>query len=223
MSALTRCCDECGSILAPWEVTLEGCACQGQKSRTNADILYAVACTVNTPLPVHDYVRLAQQDFETFMTKSTALATIAPDPRFCWAGQGVYGLYRHGVLPGPRTLEQCARMILIAAGSLHMDVVGFVLRQLGYRFADGSLRNAVGRSYYITWESHWWTHPTGEAARLKLRRELSVVPPRQRAEFDEIIDHLERATGQHLATRDQRIASVPATVSGLLPVDWGDG
>src|SRR4051794_35604326 len=100
MSLLLRCRGRCRSLLAPWEVFEGGCACEGPKSQINADTLYAVACTADTPLPVHDYLRLAERDFGVFMSKPTAEAAIAPDPRFCWAGPGVYGLYRHGVLPG---------------------------------------------------------------------------------------------------------------------------
>jgi hypothetical protein len=222
MSLLAR-CRKCRSLLAPWESYAGGCACKGRKSQTNADTLYAVACTADTALPAHDYLRLAQQDFGAFMSKPTAEATMAPDPRFCWAGPGMYGLYRHGVLPGPRRLEECARLTLMAAGPLHMDVVGFILKQLGYRFADGSLRNAIGKSNYISWDRHGWSHPTGEAARLQLRREIAVVPPRQRAEFDEITDRLTRAAAKHLITREQRLASIPTTISRLLPVDWDDG
>lgn len=40
-----------------------------------------------------------------FGQQQIANTTLATDRRFCWAGQGIYGLYRHGPLPGPRNLE----------------------------------------------------------------------------------------------------------------------
>lgn len=222
MIVLTR-CSRCRSVLSPWEVGQGGCACRRPNGRNNADALYALACSAETPLPVHDYVRLAKQDLGAFMTKSTAEATIAPDQRFCWAGPGTYGLYRHGVLPGPRKLEECARMLLVATGPLHMEAVSFVLKQLGYRFADGSLRNAIAKSWHIKWDQRVWTHPNGEAARLRLRREIPVVPPRQRSQFEEIMHRLNRAAARALTTRERRRASVPITVSQFVAPDWEDG
>ena len=189
----------------------------------NADTLYAVACNSDVVLPVHDLIRIAERDFGASVGKSTALSTISPDPRFCWAGSGTYGLYRHGVLPGPRNLEEAARLVLMSAGRLHIDAVDFVLKQLGYRFAIGSLRNAVSRSYYITWTWQGWSHPDGEDARLQVRRDMPVLPNRQRAEFDEIIDRLRRDVQRSLETREERVANAPSTLSEVLGVDWGDG
>lgn len=222
MTVLTR-CGRCRSLLGPWERFHGGCACRGPASQINRDTLYAVACTAETPLPVHDLLRLAEQDYGVVMNQSTGYAVLAPDPRFCWAGPGTYGLYRHGILPGPRNLEETARLVLTAAGDLHMDAVDFILKQLGYRFSFGSLRNAVGRSDSILWHGHWWSHPTGDRAMQQLRRDIPVVPPRQKAEFEEIVRRLERQARKHLATRESRLSSIASTDSALLSVDWGDG
>lgn len=222
MTVLAR-CGKCRSLLGPWEQFDSGCACRGPASDIHRDTLYAVACTAETPLPVHDFLRLAEQDYGVVMNQSTSYAVLAPDPRFCWAGPGTYGLYRHGILPGPRNLEQTARLVLTATGNLHMEAVDFVLKQFGYRFSFGSLRNAVGRSDTILWDRHWWSHPTGERAGRLLRRDIRVVPPRQKAEFDEIIGRLNRQARKHLATRESRLSSISSTASALLAVDWGDG
>lgn len=222
MTALTKCAF-CKSVLAPWEVHRGGCACRERQSSMNADTLYAVACNSDGPLPIHDLIRIAERDFGAAVSKSTALASVGPDPRFCWSGSGTYGLYRHGVLPGPRNLEESARLVLLSAGRLHIDVVDFVLKQLGYRFAIGSLRNAVSWSHHITWSRYGWSHPVGEDARLQLRRDIPVVPDRQKAEFDEIIDRLQRRIQRALETREERVASSPSTLSDVLGVDWGDG
>ena len=222
MSVL-RHCGKCRSLLGPWEVHRGGCACRGPASQTHRDTLYAVACTVEKPLPVHDLLRLAYQDHGAVMNKTTALATLAPDPRFCWSGPGTYGLYRHGILPGPRNLEEVARLVLTAAGDLDMDAVDFVLKQLGYRFAVGSLRNAIGRSQVITWRGYWWSHPQGDQARQLVRQDIAVVPERQRAEFDEIIVRLERQVEKHLATRESRLSSISNIAVTLQALDWAQG
>lgn len=222
MSVLIR-CDKCRNLLGPWEVHRGGCACRGTKSPIHRDTLYAVACSAPRPLPVHDFRRLANEDYGAVMNRSTALATLASDRRFCWSGQGTYGLYRHGILPGARNLEEVARLVLTAAGDLHIDTVDFVLKQLGYRFAVGSLRNAVGRSDAITWRSHWWSHPQGDQARRLLRRDIAVVPERQRAEFDEIILRLEHKVRQHMATRESRLSSISSAAAAFEALEWVNG
>lgn len=222
MTVLQR-CRSCRSLLGPWEQYYGGCACRGPASETHRDTLYAVACAAKQPLPVHDLVRLAQQDYGDVMNQSTGFAVLAPDPRFCWAGPGAYGLYRHGVIPGPRNLEQTARLVLAAAGNLHMDAVDFILKQLGYRYSFGSLRNAVGRSDSILWDGHWWSHPTGEGAMRLLQRDIPVVPPFQDSEFNEIIRQLERQARKHLATRESRLSSISTAAAAILSIDWGDG
>jgi hypothetical protein len=52
---------------------------------------------------------------------------------------------------------------------------------------------------------------------------MPVVPNRQKADFDEIIDRLQRRVQRSLETREERVASAPSTLSDVLGVDWGDG
>lgn len=216
-------CSRCRSILAPWESEKGGCRCTGPRKPTLAEGFYAVLCSASGPLPIYDIMRLANQDHGIEVGRMTATTTLATDPRLCWAGRGVYGLYRHGPLPGARNLEQASRLVLAAVGSLHIDGVEFVLKQIGYRFATGSLRNAVSKSYYIGWDHGWWTHPAGEEARRQLRRDLNAVPEGQRAQFDEVIARLKRQGHRALVKREAVIAGSPRTVGGIAGIDWADG
>jgi len=54
--------------------------------------------------------------------------------------------YRHGPLPGPRSLGAATRLTLLAIDSpLALDVVDFCLKRFGYRCNISSLRNAVNQ------------------------------------------------------------------------------
>ena len=139
--------DQCFAILSPWEPA-DRCGCAGPRRPSHPEVLYAVAASVPGPLRVQDFVRLADSQHEHRITRASANFTLA-DPRFCWAGQGTYGLYRHGPLPGPRSLEPAARLVLTAAGRpMTMEAIDYCLKALGYRYNSGSLRNAVNRSFW---------------------------------------------------------------------------
>ena len=185
--ALTTCA-RCGAVLSAWESS--GCSCNGPRFRTNREVLYAVACSVSEPLHARDFVRIAERDHRVHLGTATAVATLAPDPRFCWAGRGLYGLLRHGPLPGPRNLEQATRVLLVAAGhELSIDVVDFCLKRFGYRYNVASLRNAVAQSLNISW--NWlgqWDHARGEQAERELRGEVPIVPQRQLAAWIQLRD-----------------------------------
>ncbi|MFN2503677.1 MAG: hypothetical protein ABR540_05500 [Acidimicrobiales bacterium] len=140
-------------------------------------MLYAIACTATQPLHARDFVRNAERDYGSIFGLATALAMLA-DPRFCWAGKGLYGLYRHGPLPGPRNLEEATRLVLVAADApLGQEAVDFCLKQLGYRYSVGSLRNAVSRSESVAWlTSGFWDHNRGDDAEWELLHDMRVVP-----------------------------------------------
>jgi hypothetical protein len=170
-------------------------------------VLYAVAASVPGPLRVQDFVRLADSQYGHRITQSSANVTLA-DPRFCWAGQGTYGLYRHGPLPGPRSLEPAARLVLTAADRpMTIAAIDYCLKALGYRYNSGSLRNAVNRSLAIKyrWTDGLYDHPRGEAAERQLRRQTKVVPPRHRAAWESLRGRLARSIEDALSTRAARL------------------
>lgn len=199
-------CERCAAILSPWE-RVDRCGCTGPRRFSHPEVLYAVAATTPGPLRVEDFVRLADSQYGHQITRASASATLV-DPRFCWAGQGIYGLYRHGPLPGPRSLEPAARLVLIAAGRpMTMATIDYCLKALGYRYNTGSLRNAVSASYNITyrWGDGLYDHPRGEAAELKLRRDIRVVPPRRRAAWETIRSRLAHSIEDALTVRASRL------------------
>lgn len=214
----SKSCSSCRAVLSAWEYP--GCSCRGPRCRTNQEVLYAIACEADAPLRTADFVRIAARDHGVHMGTGTATAVLAPDPRFCWAGRGLYGLYRHGPLPGPRNLEHAARVVLVAAGRpLDAEVVDYCLKQLGYRFSSGSLRNAVGRSASISWS--WmghWDHPRGDSAQLSLREDIPVVPPRRRAAWIELRDEVATQIKALIRQRDMRLRAL-ADVSRF-GIDW---
>lgn len=199
-------CDRCSAILSPWEPA-DRCGCAGPRRPSHPEVLYAVAASVPGPLRVQDFVRLADSQYGHRITRASANVTLA-DPRFCWAGQGTYGLYRHGPLPGPRSLEPAARLVLTAAGRpMTMEAIDYCLKALGYRYNSGSLRNAVNRSFTIKyrWADGLYDHPRGEAAELQLRHETRVVPPRHRAAWESLRERLARNIEDALKTRAARL------------------
>lgn len=169
-------CASCGAILAPWE--RGRCSCEAPRYQTIREVLYCIACASSGPIHARDFVRNAERDHGVWLNEATAIASLSPDRRFCWAGRGTYALYRHGPLPGPRSLVEAARIVLVAAGRpLADDALDFCLKQLGYRYHVASLLNACGWSGVIQRREGRWDHPRGEDAERHLRQSIPMVPP----------------------------------------------
>jgi hypothetical protein len=186
---------------------LRSCACAGPQAATIREVLYAVACTSAEAIHARDFVRHAEQDHRTHFTTGTAVATLAVDPRFCWGGKGIYGLYRHGLLPGPRNLEQAARILLVAAGHpFTYEVLDYCLKQMGYRYNIASLRNAVSRSPSIARDRYGMlSHPHGEKAQLELRSQIPLVPWRNRKAWVVLREETAKRVRIAVAERDARL------------------
>lgn len=201
-------CAQCGAALTAWEQ--EDCACTGPKWVINREVLYSIACNAKETLHARDFVRHAQMDHSVFLDNATAVATLAGDPRFCWAGKGIYGLYRHGPLPGPRNLEQAARIILVASGGpLTQDALDFCLKQFGYRYNLASLRNAVARSSHISWDRYGsWDHSRTEEAQMEMRLQIPIVPQRQRAAWINLREATANLIHTAIIDRDARLVSL---------------
>ena len=105
------------------------------------------------PIRIYDIARAIHRDLGRMTPVSTLQLTVSRDPRFCWAGKGLYGLYRHRLFPGPRSLSGIAQFLLFASGAaLHPGELGFGMKFLGYRFQDQSLRNVLLRDSGVEWE-----------------------------------------------------------------------
>lgn len=198
-------CTRCLSRLSDWE--RKGCACSGPRSKTNSETLYCVACDATGPLHVRDYIRIAARDFNVHMNPPTARMTLSMDRRFCWAGRGTYGLLRHGLVPGIRNLNDAARVMLFIAGRpLPSEVVHHCLQQFGYRYAPGSLRNAVARGGNINLLSDgMWDHLRSKGADRALRAEIGVVRPRNLRAWKRLRAEVLQRIDQAIMNREEKI------------------
>lgn len=98
------------------------------------------------PLASWDIQRLVDRGRQDKTHLPTLSSQLGADRRFCWAGRGIYGLYRHGLLPGARDLHEVGLFYLFASEQpLHTDELCFVIRYVGYRFSDASLVSAITR------------------------------------------------------------------------------
>ena len=141
-----RTCTLCGSCdLGPWETSPcpSVLAARG-RHLGNAEAAVYVLERADGPLSIYDIQRGITREFGWEPHKPSLAASIATDLRCCWAGRGLYALYRHGLIPGPRRLVDVARVILMSQGTvLTADQISFAMRHLGYRFQQQSLVNAL--------------------------------------------------------------------------------
>lgn len=94
------------------------------------------------------------------------------DHRFCWAGKGLYGLYRHGLYPGMRTLGGVAILYLYAASRpIDGELLAFAKKQSGYRFQTQSLLIAASRESAVVVEDNLYSVPQSDWRRRWLREQ----------------------------------------------------
>jgi hypothetical protein len=163
---------------------------------------------------IHDVVRFVASNYNGNPRPSINVA-LSQDKRICWAGRGLYGLARHGLIPGARTLAEAAYAVLLAAPSpLYVEEVDFVLEQLNYRFNAESLSNHL-RGYT---DNRWglrfkmddWNRVsvnTGRDARHGYNSCVGVCPTHRG--FDLLIqDTLAPQVEYALADRAERLAAL---------------
>lgn len=106
------------------------------------------------------------------LNPQSILVWLSQDTRTCWAGRGIYGLYRHGLLPGARDLGSIAAVFAAAINRPMLDrELAFVLRWVGYRFQPDSMYLALLRSEergYLVLRHGGWA-PSGRSVRGLLR------------------------------------------------------
>jgi hypothetical protein len=141
-----RRCLACKAELGPWEDD-ECRTCSGAYNAAIRDRAISVLETADQPLAWWDVKRhLDREGRWDPVRPATTSQVLADDPRACWAGKGVYGLYRHGLLPGLRDLGRAAGVYIHASDkALTVDEVRFILRHVGYRFSADSLEPALWR------------------------------------------------------------------------------
>ena len=120
-------------------------------SLSNPERALRVLESEDGPVSVYDVCRGIKREFGITANENSISSSLASDLRFCWAGRGMYGLYRHGLLPGPRNLSGVARFILYSSGRpLSIRILSFLMQFMGYRFHPQSLINALARDPDVT-------------------------------------------------------------------------
>jgi hypothetical protein len=204
-------CKQCKAERGPWED--EFCpvlrAERGWQLSV-ADLAVHVLERSDTPLTIYDINRSIRRDFGIDVEQATLQARISTDRRFCWAGKGLYGLYRHGLIPGPRLLAGIARMFLYSHGPLTHASLEFAMKYAGYRFQSASLNSALNSAAEVFWFNsddgsgwYWDTARTPEAADDALRR-LGVAATQ--AEFDLVVARCTETVRAALAERERRLS-----------------
>jgi hypothetical protein len=187
--------------------------------RTLANVAYAELChgDLHQPVKTHDVVRFVTPHYRG-NPRFSMNGALSQSKRFCWSGRALYGLARHGPVPGARSLPEAAYAVLLAAPrELHVEEVGFVLQQLNYRFNPDSLlhhlrgytTNRLGLRFHIDPLNRVYVS-SGRDARHEYNRGVGVCPTH--VAFDAWIDDtLAPKVGHALADRVRRLASVNDT------------
>lgn len=139
-------CFQCAADLSLWEG--ESCiSCVGtggMRYFSNTERALYVLETEDGPVGVYDVCRGIKREFDIEPSENSIRASLSSDLRFCWAGKSMYGLYRHRLVPGPRSLAGVAKFLLYSAGvPINNHFLAFLMKFLGYRFNEQSLRTAL--------------------------------------------------------------------------------
>jgi hypothetical protein len=201
-------CSQCGADLGPWE-NRRGCwKCHGSYGYSIADWASRLLEESDQPLPYWDIARLLRANGREVWEPSLK-AILGTDRTFCWAGRGIYGLFRHGFLPGVRDLARVGGIYLHAADRrLTLAELDFVLKFAGYRYQELSLRNAlwreVGLGLYRNESADSWSGSRDSASERTAARAMELP----RGEFSRaIIDRVAHQVEIALGERRRRLAA----------------
>jgi hypothetical protein len=199
---MTR-CRGCAAEIGPTEVP--DCPTHRRKQGrplTNADIAVLALEASHAPISLYDIRRIFHREFGWAPGEMSLNATVAQDRRCCWAGRGIYGLWRHGLAPGPRRLLDAARLVLSSRdASLTQDELAFTLRHIGYRFQAATLHRLLAQSPTITEPS--WHRYTANSVGAPLHLELGLPL----SAFETVTKRVARQTRAALKERRRRLAT----------------
>jgi hypothetical protein len=138
-------------MLGPWETrgrtTCLSCAPRWSQIENATARMTTVLEKSAEPLYIWDIQRLTAEHRYARPALATVSQTLA-ERQYCWAGRSLYGLYRHGLLPGARDLGVVAAAILHTTnGYMRPAAIHFTMRAIGYRYAIGSINSALTRAY----------------------------------------------------------------------------
>jgi hypothetical protein len=195
-------CAVCGVSLAPAE--FPNCfRCSQRRPTTIGERALIVLEEAAVPLSYWDIKRLLDRRAHYPTNSNSLLVYLSRDLRICWAGKGMYGLFRHGLVPNVRGLGPAAEVHLLAApNQLTHDELHFVLQHQGYRYQLPSLIPALQRQIGYSWRyrSAATSSPSTEQ-RLGLLLQISSESPLIEPYSREISDRVSQA----LAERARRL------------------
>jgi hypothetical protein len=188
MFTATNGCPRCGAPLGPTESRLGCVGCREAVHDGRARTI-AVLEQSQVPLPYWDVKRTLARGDAPPVQEATLLSGLASDLRACWGGRGIYGLYRHGLVPGVRDLAAVAAVYLFATErALHYRELWFVLRETGYRVEPESVYYALRRAArqdLVQRRGQRWERPPRRALPAASIRELTCAGGRP---FEALID-----------------------------------
>jgi len=200
-------CKQCKAERGPWEDE----SCPVLRAERGwwlnvPDLAVHVLERSDTPLTIYDIRRSIRRDFGVEVSQATIQVSVSADRRFCWAGRGLYGLYRHGLIPGPRSLAGIARMFLYSHGPLNQASLEFVMKYAGYRFQSASLNSALNYGADVFWFNsdggwYWDTARTPEAGEALKRLGVAAA----QAEFELVVARCSETARAALAERERRL------------------
>ena len=102
-------CKLCGGDnRGPWETSPCPSVLAGRgRPLGNADAAVYVLERAERPLSIYDIQRGIRRELGWEPHRPSLAVSVANDLRCCWAGKGLYALYRHGLIPGPP--QTCGR------------------------------------------------------------------------------------------------------------------
>lgn len=175
-------------------------SCQDGKELRNSDAIVAVLEGADGPLAPWDIEREARARFG----RSLWWDYVSYDERLCWAGPRLWGLYRHGLLPGVRTVSKAAAIYIHAAGPIETKVLYFVMRRVGYRISPNTLTAVLTYEPWVI-RSGWLNYPREtKTVRAAMRRELALA---RRLTLTDVLGRAEEQAAEQLDEYKRRLAS----------------
>jgi hypothetical protein len=130
----------------------------------------AVLEQADTPLATWDIEREARVS----LGRRVRFNYAGDDGRLCWAGRRVWGLYRHGLLPGVRTVSKAAAIYIHAAGQIETKPLYFVMRRVGYTISPNTLTSVLSYEPWVIRDG-WQNFPrSSRRVRDQMAAELAL-------------------------------------------------